>query len=161
MITKAIQLSLFICLVTAGSAFGQQATEKHQSSKYCVILTIAGAGGGFALGVFGGIAAYDDAINASRKITTMAVLTGVAGGVGGYFLGRTLDHRSSRTTWAPQYIPDELDRSLMRARWASAGHAGSFAPHSFQPAFAQIQSMQADCNVTRLHVRRTENALRR
>jgi hypothetical protein len=82
--------------------------------------SISCAGGGFALGVFAGIGAFDDSINASKKITTTALIAAAGGAIGGYFLGRALDKRDTKTkvTWAP----DELDRGLMRARW-SAGQS--------------------------------------
>jgi hypothetical protein len=127
---RTVWISLLACLVAVNSASGQTTTQKRPSSKYRTILTIAGAGGGFALGVLGGMAAYDDATYASRKIWTMAIVTGAAGGVGGYFLGRTLDRSSSGTAWAPRYIPDELDRCL----WLAGRRKREFTASLPQPA---------------------------
>jgi len=111
---RIVLLPLLLCLIAASPAFAQQAVPKGKSSKYRTILTIAGAGGGFVLGVFAGIGAFDDSINSSRKVWTTAIITGAAGGVGGYFLGRSLDKRGSKTTWAPRPTRDEWD-GLRRA----------------------------------------------
>ena len=103
--------TLLLSLFAANSGFGQQPARKTESGKFRAILTIGGAGGGFALGVVGGLAAFDDAVNSDRKVWTTAILAGIAGGVGGYFLGRSLDKRSANTSW--RHVPDPLDRSLM------------------------------------------------
>jgi hypothetical protein len=108
---KPIMWSLVLSLLTANSGFGQQPAGKTESSKFRAILTTGGAGGGFALGLAGGLAAFDDAINSDRKVWTTAILAGIAGGVGGYFLGRSLDKRSANTAW--RHVPDPLDRNLM------------------------------------------------
>src|SRR4030095_13464604 len=81
-------------------AFGQQtgSTPSGESHKYRTIMTIAGAGGGFTGGVLLGIAGFDDAINSDRKVWTTAIVGAAAGGVGGYFIGRALDHRNRKTT---------------------------------------------------------------
>ncbi len=133
---------LIVCsmlgLFTYGLAFGQQPTPKSgESHKYRTIFTIAGGGGGFAVGLVAGLAAFDDAINSDRKVWTTAALSAV----GGYFLGRALDKRTKKTnvTW----MPDELDRSLIHTQWSAlqanestdpwqgaglADFAGSFLP---------------------------------
>jgi hypothetical protein len=99
--------------------FGQQAAKKSgQSHKFRTIFTIVGGGGGFALGVFAGIGAFDDSINASRKITTTALITAAGGAVGGYFIGRALDKRGTKTKVTR--APDALDLALMHA-YRSAG----------------------------------------
>jgi hypothetical protein len=108
--------TLLLSLFAANSGFGQQPARKSESSKFRAIFTIGGAGGGFALGLAGGVAAFDDAINSDQKVWTTAILAGVAGGVGGYFLGRALDKRSANTAW--RYVPDPLDRNLMDIRQA-------------------------------------------
>lgn len=94
---------------------GQQSPQPSQreSMTYRTIGLLAGAGAGFTLGLFGGIAAFDDEINASRKIATAAVLSTVGAAVGGYFLGRHFDKRRSQVTW----IPEKLDRSLAKAQF--------------------------------------------
>jgi hypothetical protein len=112
---RKISWLVLLLFIHSTLCFGQQAGQKKsQSHKFRTILTIVGGGGGFALGVFAGIGAYDDSINASSKITTVALITAAGGAVGGYFLGRALDKRGTKTkvTW----MPDELDRSLMRWR---------------------------------------------
>jgi hypothetical protein len=77
--------------------FAQQpAAKRDTSSKFRTVGTIAGAGGGFALGVFAGIAKFDDAVNSDRKVWTTAIIGSAAGGVGGYFIGRIFDRRRDR-----------------------------------------------------------------
>jgi hypothetical protein len=105
-----------VALFTCGWAFGQQPAPKSgESHKYRTIFTLAGGGGGFAVGAFAGLAAFDDAINSDRKVWTTAALSAVGGAVGGYFLGRALDkrHKKIHGTWKP----NELDRSLARSQW--------------------------------------------
>ena len=67
-----------------------------ESHKYRTIFTLAGAGGGFTVGVFAGLAKFDDAINSDRKVWTTAIVGAGGGAVGGYFLGRILDKRRDR-----------------------------------------------------------------
>ena len=105
-----------LVLFTCGWAFGQQSAPKSgESHKYQTIFTLSGAGGGFTVGLFAGLAAFDDAINSDRKVWTTAALSAVGGAFAGYFLGRALDKRHKRTnvTWTP----NELDRSLTRSQW--------------------------------------------
>jgi hypothetical protein len=115
---RKIYWLVLLLLINHTLCFGQQTGQKSgQSHKFRTILSIVGGGGGFALGVFAGIGAFDDSTYASRKITTTALITAAGGAIGGYFLGRALDKRHAKTkvTWAP----DELDRGLMRARWSA------------------------------------------
>ena len=102
-----VTFSVF-ALLNSGSAFGQ-------SHKNRTIFTIVGAGGGFAAGLFGGLAAFDDSTNSDRKVWTTAALSSVGGAVGGYFLGRSLDNRSKKTTVT--WLPPEIKLSLMRSQW--------------------------------------------
>ncbi|MBM3789827.1 MAG: hypothetical protein FJW35_05690 [Acidobacteria bacterium] len=102
-------------LAAAGPSLGQQrASGQGESHRYRAILTVAGGGGGFTLGVFGGLAAFDDSTYASRKVWTMSLISAAGGAVGGYFLGRHLDRSRSRraAAGAPPAVPDALDRSL-------------------------------------------------
>ena len=90
---------LLAAAMMGGTAFGQQPSSgAGESRKYRKVLTVAGAGGGFAAGVFAGLSLFDDAINSDRKVWTTAILGSAAGGVGGYFLGRTLDRRKAKTS---------------------------------------------------------------
>ncbi len=116
-----------LMVIVSSCALGQQPTqEKGESTKYRKIGTFAGLGGGFALGVFVGFAAFDDATNAERKITITALASAAAGALGGYFLGRAIDKRKSPVTW--MWMPNELDRSLMRARSLAYGWQTALLP---------------------------------
>ena len=56
--------------------------------------TAVGAGGGFGIGVWAGLTAFDDAINSDRKVWTSAIVGAGAGAVAGYLIGRARDDRS-------------------------------------------------------------------
>jgi hypothetical protein len=93
-------LAMFVC----HAAFAQQpAGNTGESHKYRTMFTFIGLGGGVAAGLFGGLAAFDDAPHAESKITLTMILSGAGGAVGGYFIGRALDKPSKTTTvtWLP------------------------------------------------------------
>jgi len=101
-----------LVLLTSTSTLAQQpAPKREESHKYRTILTLAGGGGAFALGVFVGLNAFDDAVNSDRKLWTTAALSAAGGAVGGYFLGRTLDKRRKKTDVTR--ATDEFYRALM------------------------------------------------
>lgn len=121
---KSITRALLLLMLSANVSFGEQTTRKHQESgKYRTIFTIAGGGGGFTLGALAGLAAFDDAPYANRKIWTAALLSAAGGIAGGYLLGLALDKRRNRniTEWKQSPAKDELDRSLVRARLSIVG----------------------------------------
>ena len=90
-------LVLVLVLASSSESLAQQpATNAGPSHKYRTILTISGAAGGFASGVYLGLAKFDDAPYSERKVTTTAIIGGVGGAVGGYFLGRVFDRRRDR-----------------------------------------------------------------
>jgi hypothetical protein len=106
-------LGLFACGWTFGQQPGPQSGDSH---KYRTIFTLAGGGGGFAVGLVAGLAAFDDATNSDRKVWTTAALSAAGGAVGGYFLGRALDKRQKKpkVTW----MPAEFERSWIRSQWS-------------------------------------------
>ena len=121
--TMKRNMTLFLgvlVLLNCNRALAQQPSPgSNESHKYRAIFTVAGGGGGFALGSFAGLAAFDDSINSDRKLWTTAALSAVGGAVGGYFLGRALDKRQKKT-----HVTQEVDdfyRNLMRPQWPSNG----------------------------------------
>ena len=102
--------SSMLALFTCQWALGQQSgvSKVVESHRYRTILTIAGGGGGFAVGTFVGLAAFDDATNSDGKVWTTAALSGVGGAVAGYFIGRALDKRPKKTTVTQ--MREELER---------------------------------------------------
>jgi len=87
----------FLILLMGGQAFAQQPAANNQPShKYRTVLTIAGAGAGFATGFYIGFNAYDDAVNSERKLWTTSIIMGAAGAVGGFLTGRAIDIRRNR-----------------------------------------------------------------
>jgi hypothetical protein len=114
--TKRWILYILLVGVTSTSAFGQQSSPPSgESHKYRTILTLAGGGGGFAVGLFTGLAVFDDATNSDRKVWTTAILAGVGGAIGGYFLGRALDRRSKTANVTGK--SDAFEQSLVRDQW--------------------------------------------
>jgi hypothetical protein len=114
----AVCLLLAAAMSEVSARAGQQA-QAPESQKYRTIGTIAGGGGGFALGVFAGLALFDDAMNSDRKVWTTALLSAAGGAVGGYFLGRAIDRSSSKSGPPPVLTPlrqDMLSRSVTMAR---------------------------------------------
>ena len=90
-----------LMLFISSEAFAQQpAGSIAKSSRYRKMFTIAGGGGGFAAGMFAGLAHFDDAVNSTDKVTTTAVVGAAGGAIGGYFLGRILDKRRDRENLA-------------------------------------------------------------
>ena len=53
-----------------------------------MLWTVAGAGAGFAAGVFIGLNKFDDALYSDRKVWTSAIVGAAAGGVAGALLSR-------------------------------------------------------------------------
>jgi hypothetical protein len=82
-----------LVLLARNPVYSQTPAAPKESHKYRTIFTISGAGGGFALGVFAGLAAFDDSVNSDRKVWTTALLSAAGGAVGGYFIGRAIDKR--------------------------------------------------------------------
>jgi hypothetical protein len=116
--TKPWILYILLVGVTSTSAFGQQSSPPSgESHKYRTILTLAGGGGGFAVGLFAGLAVFDDATNSDRKVWTTATLAGIGGSIGGYFLGRSLDRRNKGTSVTRMVT--EFEQSQLRTQWSS------------------------------------------
>jgi hypothetical protein len=63
--------------------------------------TIAGAAGGFGLGVYLGFKYFDDAIYSERKIWTTTIVSAIAGGVAGYLIGHARRQRTPSAAPAP------------------------------------------------------------
>ena len=80
-------------LLGVGSAAHAQARSGN-SGKGTVIWTVAGAGGGFGVGLWVGLTKFDDAINSDRKVWTSAVVGAAVGAVGAYLIGRSRAARS-------------------------------------------------------------------
>jgi hypothetical protein len=79
----------------------QTTPAKPESAKWRIIGTAVGAGSGFFIGVLSGIAWFDDALYADRKVWTTAISFAAAGAVGGFFIGRAADKRQPSVTARP------------------------------------------------------------
>src|SRR5258705_12132678 len=110
---KRFIASFLLILFMGGLGFAQQSVPKPaESHKYRTILTIAGAGGGFAGGLFVGLSAFDDAVNSDRKVWTTSIIGAGAGAVAGYFVGRALDRQRKKT--AGFTVPSEANPHDLR-----------------------------------------------
>jgi len=109
-----------------------QTAPKKEKATWRTVGVVAGAGGGYVLGLVIGLDKFDDAINSDRKVWTAAIVGAVAGAVGGYFIGRAVDKHNA-TAWNL----DPMDRSLVRAQhveWSAAGgRADKAASRAFFP----------------------------
>ena len=102
-VMKHIIIVCAVVVLTASMATSAAARERaatqpagsRSSSKARVIGTIAGAAGGFVLGIFAGLNWFDDATDSDRKVWLTAISFGAAGGVGGYFAGRAIGGRGT------------------------------------------------------------------
>jgi surface antigen len=118
---------IMLPFLTCQWALGQQSTAGSvESHRYRTILTVAGGGGGFALGTFAGLAAFDDAINSDRKVWTTAALSAAGGAVAGYFIGRALDKRPKKTTVTQ--MREELEKRSKDIQWLAPQSYGSVGP---------------------------------
>ena len=156
-----------LVLLTSTSTLAQQSAPKREEShKYRTILTVAGGAGAFALGVFVGLNAFDDAVNSDRKLWTTAALSAAGGAVGGYFLGRALDKRRKKTdvTRATEEFYRALMDSQRPSRTAdlvvSSRQKASLpnSPSSSWPAIKPgddlpIDTAGSSCDLSRIYLR--------
>lgn len=131
---KVSVLVLLLSFTLHSSVFAQttQAAPKRDPARTKAIWTVIGAAAGFGVGFYLGFNAYDDATFAERKILTAALLTALAGGVAGYFIGDArarpassfqkstpmrddakIDFATPRLR-VPEPLPDEVFRGLFR-----------------------------------------------
>ena len=86
----------------------------HAGGQSRAIWTAVGAGGGFGVGVWAGLAAFDDAINSDRKVWTSAIVGAGAGAVAGYLIGRARDDRPHPSRHRPSAeAPRPIDPRIM------------------------------------------------
>jgi hypothetical protein len=104
--SRVIVTVVMVSLLSSSSAYAQATPH---SSRWRTTWTIVGAGGGFGVGVWAGLAAFDQAINSDRKVWTSAMAGAALGGVGGYLIGRAQDRRGQSP--ARTYRP--FDRSVI------------------------------------------------
>jgi hypothetical protein len=107
-----MKISTRLLALTLGGLIGVSSTAHAQgrsgnSTRGTVMWTIAGAGGGFGIGLWAGLTKFDDAINSDRKVWTSAVVGAAVGAVGGYLIGRSRAGRSRSnpsSTARPQHV---------------------------------------------------------
>ena len=72
----------------AGLSAQPSTAGSGQGRSRAALWTVVGAGAGFGVGLWAGLAAFDDSIDSDRKVWTTAILSAAAGGVLGYLIGR-------------------------------------------------------------------------
>lgn len=90
---RVFALTLAAALGISPAAYTQ--TPTGSSSRGAVAWTVAGAGGGFGIGLWVGLTKFDDSIHSDRKVWTTAIVGAAVGGVSGYFAGRSRAPRRS------------------------------------------------------------------
>ena len=80
-------------ILVVGISSTPQAQSPGSSSRGTVAWTIAGAGGGFGIGLWAGLTKFDDSINSERKVWTAAIVGAAVGAVSGYVIGRSRARR--------------------------------------------------------------------
>jgi hypothetical protein len=86
----------------------------HADGGSRAVWTAVGAGGGFGVGVWAGLTAFDDAINSDRKVWTSAIVG--AGAVVGYLIGRARGDRAHPSMRRPAATvePRPIDTWIIR-----------------------------------------------
>jgi len=111
---KIIGLSLVLALVCGSFSplwadDGTQSQTGKRSTGKRVAWIVAGAGAGFAAGVFLGLRWFDDAINSDRKVWTTAILGAVGGGVAAALIAREVSP-------VPRFVPARPGRGQAPAQ---------------------------------------------
>jgi hypothetical protein len=88
-----------IVTLTLATAIGSGSAAHAQppvvnSTKGTAAWTIAGAGGGFGIGLWAGLTKFDDSINSERKVWTTAIVGAAVGAVSGYLIACSRASRS-------------------------------------------------------------------
>jgi hypothetical protein len=119
-------VALILAFVIGISSVGEAQTPANPSSRGTVAWTIAGAGGGFGIGLWVGLTKFDDSINSDRKVWTTAIVGAAVGAVAGYFFGRS---RASRPSPSPSRTAPMLPAEIVWPRNIGAGRNIVASPH--------------------------------
>ena len=85
-IWRALVVCLLVALWPAGEAMAQGGASG--SRRATAAWTVAGAAGGFGIGVAIGLRAFDDSVNSDRKVWTSAIAGASVGGVVAWLIAR-------------------------------------------------------------------------
>jgi hypothetical protein len=85
---RSLILTCLCCACASSIAHAQ--TSSTASNRAVVTWTIGGSAGGFGVGLWAGLTAFDDAVDSDRKVWTSAIAGAAIGAAGGYLLGRVL-----------------------------------------------------------------------
>ena len=106
-------------LMLSASARAQSAPTAQES--HTAAWTAVGAGAGFAVGLVGGLRAFDGAVNSDRKVWTTAIVSAAAGGVIAYLIARPRNQRMAPVLKTTR-LNDAEARALART-WNGAAAA--------------------------------------
>jgi hypothetical protein len=122
---KRLATVTLLLLVSGTLLRADEASPAARARGFRPLWTAVGAGGGFALGVWGGLTWFDDAINSDRKVWTTAIVSAAAGGILGYLIDR---HQARRAN--PSATPAERfdGRTWRRDVFGAAAPRGSLRP---------------------------------
>jgi hypothetical protein len=111
--------TLSFCLSAAIPAAAQQTPAAHDPGRTRVAWTFIGAGIGFGGGLLAGLAVFDDAVHAERKIVTTSLIGAAAGGL----IGARFAPRASPPMAAPGPVTaaDPLWNGMLVGAAAGAG----------------------------------------
>ena len=101
---RLLALAVAGCIAVSSTAHAQSPRSNGSGT---VIWTLAGASGGFGVGLWAGLTKFDDAINSDRKVWTSAIVGAAIGAVGGYLIGQSRAGRRRSN-------PAAEDRSVFR-----------------------------------------------
>lgn len=87
-LTARVVASIVIVLLASSPVLAQNSTAHRPGAPRRILWTVAGAGGGFGIGLFVGLNKFDDAINSERKVWTSAIVGAAAGGAIAWWLTR-------------------------------------------------------------------------
>jgi peptidoglycan/LPS O-acetylase OafA/YrhL len=127
LLPRTIALMLAVVCGIASSAQAQ-APAGRSTSRGTVVWTIAGAGGGFGIGLWAGLTKFDDSINSDRKVWTTAIIGAAAGAVSGYFIGRSRSEPTSPASPA-RTVPMGPPAQLTWPRHIGVGRNIVATPH--------------------------------
>jgi hypothetical protein len=89
-VAAVVLMTLLAAVPAAADGGREQAPAGKSSIGKRIAWTVAGAGAGFAAGVFLGLNQFDDAVNSDRKVWTSALVGAGIGGVTAALLTRNL-----------------------------------------------------------------------
>jgi hypothetical protein len=109
MLRQLITIAVLALLVSSTAVHADDATTAARERGFKPVWTGIGAGAGFGLGVWAGLAKFDDAINSDRKVWTTAIVSAAVGGVLGFLVDRRQARSRNPSLIAPAIVTSPAD----------------------------------------------------